>query len=83
MSNSIDFLLVISNIQSPIYRHSPQYLILHLLDGKFTQFLHLNRSLFFVAKFFSGGAREIQKVDLHCTVWQVPVSSLPSRVTAR
>ena len=27
--------------------------------------------------------REIQKVDLHCTVWQVPVSSLPSRVTAR
>ena len=43
----------------------------------------LNRSLFFVAKIFSGGAREIQKVDLHCTVWQVPVSSLPSRVTAR
>ena len=24
MSNSIDFLLVISKIQSPIYRHSPQ-----------------------------------------------------------
>ena len=31
----------------------------------------------------TAGTREIQKVDLHCTVWQVPVSSLPSRVTAR
>ena len=45
-------------------------------------FVKIDKTKSFV-KIHTHHAREIQKVDLHCTVWQVPVSSLPSRVTAR